>query len=501
MSEEQSIQDLMRQAIEAAREGKKAEAKALFQQVVDRDDKNEKAWMWLASVVETDEERRVCLSNVLFINPNNERAQAAMAKLDARSQQQKQDEEVVPGISRRQLLIFGGGGAALIVLIIVIFTVITGSRNAQNAEATRIIADGFATGTAIVALAATDNANATATLLANFTATPSPSPTNPRATLPPELDVTTPTPTPIPTGTALPYPIGLSGRLVGTSGRDVTQTGFLPVVAYDFANNGAVLTIANVEGRDVDISGDGQRVVYTRYFSSTTFDTGIEQTGIDGTGANALLADQAVVKAQMPNYCRTQNQVVFVALPSDFQGDLTATEFPTQVFVFNLDSRTLLRLTNDRASYTSPAYSPDCSRIAVIRSEAGGATLGTDLFLIDAASLAQTAMTNDAAAYIEAAPRWSPDGTQLTYSVAPSNAPENNDIIVRRADPSSTPLVIIKDAANDVLPVYSPDGKYLAFSSNRGGNYDVYVFDQQTSTTYQLTNSVDDDYTGAWGAS
>ena len=62
MSEEQNLQDLMRQGIEAAREGKKAEAKVFFQQVVDVDDKNEKAWMWLASVVETDEERRVATS-------------------------------------------------------------------------------------------------------------------------------------------------------------------------------------------------------------------------------------------------------------------------------------------------------------------------------------------------------------------------------------------------------------------------------------------------------
>src|SRR3982751_2536210 len=125
----------MRQGIEAAREGKKAEAKDFFQQVVDADDKNEKAWMWLASVVETDEERRVCLSNVLFINPGNERAQTAMAKLDVRSQQQKQEEEVVPGVSRRQLMMFGGGGLAVIVVLLLIFVLLTGSRNAANAEA------------------------------------------------------------------------------------------------------------------------------------------------------------------------------------------------------------------------------------------------------------------------------------------------------------------------------------------------------------------------------
>jgi len=500
VSEEHNLQDLMRQGIEAAREGKKAEAKNFFQQVVDLDDKNEKAWMWLASVVETDEERRVCLSNALFINPNNERAQSAMAKLDARSQVKKQDEEVIPGISRRQLMMFGGGGAAVIILLIVIFVIITSSRNAQNAEATRVIVDSISTGTAQVALAATDSANVKATLLALSSPTPTITPTSPVNTLPPEISVITATPTPAPTGTALPYPIGLSGHLVGWSGRDVTQSGFLPLVVYDFANNGAAIPLGNAQGRNPDLSADGQRVVYTRYYSSSTYDTGIEQTGLDGSGSTPLTTTLDVIKAQMPNFCHTQNQVVFVALPKDYQGDLSATTFPSQVFVYNIDSKQLFRLTNDKASYSSPAYSPDCSRIAVIRTEASGTNAGSDVYLIDTASLAQTALTNDALAYTEASPKWSPDGTQLTYSAFSKDSPNNSDIIVRRADPSSTPLVVVKDLADDVFPVFSPDGKYLAFSSNRGGYYDIYVLDQQTNTVYQLTNTVDEDYPGAWGS-
>jgi TolB protein len=202
----------------------------------------------------------------------------------------------------------------------------------------------------------------------------------------------------------------------------------------------------------------------------------------------------------MPNFCRTQNQIVFVALPKDFQGDLSATTFPSQVFAYNLDSKQLFRLTNDKASYSYPAYSPDCSKIAVIRTETGGANAGADVYLIDVASLAQTAFTNDKAAFTESSPHWSPDGTQLTYSAYPKDSPTNSDIIVRRADPSSTPLVVVKDPADDIDPIFSPDGKYLAFSSNRGGAYDIYILDQQTSTVFQLTNTQDQDYVSAWGS-
>jgi Tol biopolymer transport system component len=314
------------------------------------------------------------------------------------------------------------------------------------------------------------------------------------------MDVTTPTATPAPTGTALPYPSGMTGHLIGWSGRDVTQTGFLPLVVYDFVNAGAAISLGNAQGRNPDLSADGQRVAYTRYYSSTTYDTGIEQMGMDGSGSTPITTTLEVIKAQMPNYCHTQNQIVFVALPKDFQGDLSATVFPSQVFVYNIDSNQLFRLTNDKASYTYPAYSPDCSRIAVIRTETGGANAGSDLYVIDTASLAQSALTNDAAAYTEASPHWSPDGTQLTYSAFPKDTPNNSDIIVRRADPSSTPLVVVKDPSDDVFSVFSPDGKYLAFSSNRGGNYDIYILDQQTNVVYQLTNTDDQDYPSAWGS-
>ncbi len=71
------------QAIVAAREGRKAEARQLLESVLDADERNEKAWLWLGSVVDSDEERIICLENVLTINPNNEMARKGLAVLRA----------------------------------------------------------------------------------------------------------------------------------------------------------------------------------------------------------------------------------------------------------------------------------------------------------------------------------------------------------------------------------------------------------------------------------
>src|SRR5215472_10405427 len=43
------------------------------------------------------------------------------------------------------------------------------------------------------------------------------------------------------------------------------------------------------------------------------------------------------------------------------------------------------------------------------------------------------------------------------------------------------------NAARDQFPRFSPDGSMIAFSSNRDGNYDVYVIPASGGTPRQLT--------------
>ncbi len=69
--------------ISAAKAGNVAEARRLLEQVVAADERNEQAWLWLSGVVSSDEERRICLENVLTLNPQNRLAKRGLAKLDA----------------------------------------------------------------------------------------------------------------------------------------------------------------------------------------------------------------------------------------------------------------------------------------------------------------------------------------------------------------------------------------------------------------------------------
>jgi tetratricopeptide (TPR) repeat protein len=73
--------DLLRHAIELARSGKKVEARDAFLRIVDKDTHNELAWMWLAGLVDSLEDKIIACENVLAINPSNEKARNYLESL------------------------------------------------------------------------------------------------------------------------------------------------------------------------------------------------------------------------------------------------------------------------------------------------------------------------------------------------------------------------------------------------------------------------------------
>ncbi len=81
MTTPQELHALLQQAIELARTGDKARARAILEAVIRADEYNEVAWMWMATVVETDGQRREALEIVLEINPENSRAREALNRL------------------------------------------------------------------------------------------------------------------------------------------------------------------------------------------------------------------------------------------------------------------------------------------------------------------------------------------------------------------------------------------------------------------------------------
>src|SRR5947208_17082593 len=67
------------------------------------------------------------------------------------------------------------------------------------------------------------------------------------------------------------------------------------------------------------------------------------------------------------------------------------------------------------------------------------------------------------------------------------------------ATAAATPIrQLTNTQASNIRPSWSPDGKRIAFQSNRDGPYHIYVMDSDGSNVRQLTSGDADDRHPAW---
>lgn len=84
---------LLDAGVNAVKEQRLEDATELLQRVIDLDERNEKAWLWLSGVLEGTEERIMCLENVLAINPNHLMARQGLRHLLAHKRRPEGGEE------------------------------------------------------------------------------------------------------------------------------------------------------------------------------------------------------------------------------------------------------------------------------------------------------------------------------------------------------------------------------------------------------------------------
>ena len=70
----QDVGSWLRAGIAAAKAGQRERARTLLMRVVEQDEENVSAWLWLSGVVDSLDDREVCLENVLTLDPDNDAA-------------------------------------------------------------------------------------------------------------------------------------------------------------------------------------------------------------------------------------------------------------------------------------------------------------------------------------------------------------------------------------------------------------------------------------------
>lgn len=71
---EEQIAEWLYDGVVALIHGDKETARDLLLKVVEADERNEEAWLWLSGAVDDLEDQQVALENVLDINPKNQAA-------------------------------------------------------------------------------------------------------------------------------------------------------------------------------------------------------------------------------------------------------------------------------------------------------------------------------------------------------------------------------------------------------------------------------------------
>ena len=116
---------------------------------------------------------------------------------------------------------------------------------------------------------------------------------------------------------------------------------------------------------------------------------------------------------------------------------------------------------------SNPAISPDGTRLAVDASWVGPRRI----WLVDAQGHNPQQLTSDVSeAVAHVRPRWSPDGARVCFQNI-----ERTKFDARMVDVASKKMTwITNDLFRDVQPIWSPSGRFVYFSSDRGGGINLW---------------------------
>lgn len=185
-----------------------------------------------------------------------------------------------------------------------------------------------------------------------------------------------------------------------------------------------------------------------------------------------------------------------------FESDRSKNE---EIWVMDDDGQNPKKLTKDSARDLSPSWSPDGTRI-VFASNRGGHW--EHIHIMDSMGKEIRKLT---AGVRDLTPSWSPDGEWIVFVHANVNEGWNFDLWVVRAsegdfDPweiaefgdQKDTFRVTKHKDQDMEPTWSPDGKKIAWSSSRDGNFEIYSMDANGENQKRLTDDPNDDRNPAW---
>jgi Tol biopolymer transport system component/predicted Ser/Thr protein kinase len=178
--------------------------------------------------------------------------------------------------------------------------------------------------------------------------------------------------------------------------------------------------------------------------------------------------------------------------------NLARTKF--DIRTVNLDSKQMNWVTNDFFTNIRPSWSSSGRFIYFSSYRSGGINIWRASVKSDgtvSGSLQQ--VTTGAGQDVEVAV--SPDGKRLAYATLRQNADIwRLPVSPQTGLPSGTPEAVISTTREDSRGAWSPDGRMVAFNSDRAGDMNIWLFMLADSSTRQITTGHGGDFQPNWSS-
>jgi TolB protein len=161
-----------------------------------------------------------------------------------------------------------------------------------------------------------------------------------------------------------------------------------------------------------------------------------------------------------------------------------------EIYSVGLDTSSLKRLTNGLGANTAPSWAMGGSKILFVSSRDA---VNGELYLMNPDGSNVERVTHDS--YVKDSPFMMPDGKSIIMTV---NYKGKNVIAAYSLTDKST-VLITSPEHNSLDPRISEDGSLVTFTSDQGGNYEIYTMAPAGGNQTRITTSEHTDcYTPTW---